>query len=200
MKNIVKGLTFLLCFFVFACGPASQSEQGSEADQTEETETTTTDTTEEPEEDKSSRPSPPKEAAGQIAGIDIKIDYSSPAVKGRTIWGDLEPYGEVWRTGANEATTIEVSQDVSIEGQTLAAGRYALFTIPNKDKWTVIFNTEADQWGDYNYDEDKDALRVEVVPSALKEQIERLEFMVREGDVALRWDRLEVAFKVGSAG
>ncbi len=200
MKNIVKGLAFLLCFFVFACGPSSQSEQGGEADQTEETETTTTDTTEEPKEDKSSRPSPPKEAIGQIGGIDIKIDYSSPAVKGRTIWGDLEPYGEVWRTGANEATTIEVSQDVTIEGQTLPAGRYALFTIPNKDKWTVIFNTEADQWGDYNYDEEKDALRVEVVPSALEEQIERLEFMVREGDVALRWDLLEVAFKVGAAG
>jgi len=199
MKNIVKGLAFLLCFFIFACGPSSQAEQGSEADQTEET-TTETDTTEEPEEDKSSRPSPPKEVSGQIAGVDIKIDYSSPAVKGRTIWGDLEPYGEVWRTGANEATTIELSQSVSIEGQTLAAGRYSLFTIPNKEKWTVIFNKEADQWGDYNYDEEKDALRVEVVPTDLEEQIERLEFEVRESDVALRWDLLEVAFKVDTAG
>lgn len=199
MKNIVKGLAFLLCFFVFACGPSSQSEQGSEADQTEET-TSETDTTEEPEEDKSSRPSPPKEVSGQIAGVDIKIDYSSPAVKGRTIWGDLEPYGEVWRTGANEATTIELSQSASIEGQTLAAGRYSLFTIPNEGKWTVIFNKEADQWGDYNYDESKDALRVEVVPTSLEEQIERLEFEVREGDVALRWDLLEVAFKIDSAG
>lgn len=199
MKNIVKGLAFLLCFFVFACGPTSQSEQGSEADQTEET-TTETDTTEEPEEDKSSRPSPPKEVSGQIAGVDIKIDYSSPAVKGRTIWGDLEPYGEVWRTGANEATTIELSQSVSVEGQTLEAGRYSLFTIPNKEKWTVIFNKEADQWGDYNYDEEKDALRVEVVPTDLEEQIERLEFEVRESDVALRWDLLEVAFKIDTAG
>ncbi len=199
MKNIVKGLAFLLCFFVFACGPTSQSEQGSEADQTEET-TTETDTTEEPEEDKSSRPSPPKEVSGQIAGVDIKIDYSSPAVKGRTIWGDLEPYGEVWRTGANEATTIELSQSVSVERQTLEAGRYSLFTIPNKEKWTVIFNKEADQWGDYNYDEEKDALRVEVVPTDLEEQIERLEFEVRESDVALRWDLLEVAFKIDTAG
>lgn len=199
MKNIVKGLAFLMCFLLFACGPTSQTEQGSEADQTEET-TTETNTTEEPEEDKSSRPSPPKEVSGQIAGVDIKIDYSSPAVKGRTIWGDLEPYGEVWRTGANEATTIELSQSVSIEGQTLAAGRYSLFTIPNKEKWTVIFNKEADQWGDYNYDEEKDALRVEVVPTDLEEQIERLEFEVRESDVALRWDLLEVAFKVDSAG
>lgn len=195
MKNIVKGLSFLLCLFVFACGPAPQSEGGSEADQTEETTTTT----EEPEEDKSSRPSPPREAVGQIGGVDIKIDYSSPAVKGRTIWGDLEPYGEVWRTGANEATTIEISQDVKIEGQTLAAGRYAVFTIPNPDEWTVIFNKEADQWGDYNYDESKDALRVEVSPTNLEEKFERLEFEVREGDIALRWDRLEVAFKVAAA-
>lgn len=198
MKNIVKGLSFLLCLFVFACGPASQSAEGSETDQTEET--TPTDNAEEPKEDKSSRPSPPRQAVGQIGGVDVKVDYSSPAVKGRTIWGDLEPYGEVWRTGANEATTIEISQDVNIEGQTLPAGRYSLFTIPNPDNWTVIFNKEADQWGDYNYDESKDALRVEVTPTKLEEQVERLKFEVRDSDVALQWDRLEVAFKVAAAG
>ncbi len=195
MKNIVKGIACLLCLFMLACGPSTQASQ---EDATEET-TASMETEEAPKEDKSTRPSPPKEVTGQIAGADIKLDYSSPAVKGRTIWGELEPYGEVWRTGANEATTIELSKDVSIEGQTLAAGKYAIFSIPNEDSWTIIFNKDTDQWGDSNYDEAKDALRVDVTPKALDEQVERLEFVVRASAIALRWDKLEVAFNVGPA-
>lgn len=198
MKNIVKGIACLLCLFMLACSPSTQADQESATDTTEEA-LASTDTKEEPKEDKSTRPSPPKEVTGQIAGVDIKLDYSSPAVKGRTIWGDLEPYGEVWRTGANEATTIELSKDVSIEGKTLAAGKYAVFSIPNENNWTIIFNKDADQWGDYNYDEAKDALRVEVSPKSLDEQIERLEFVIRANDIALRWDKLEVAFGLDAA-
>lgn len=193
MKNIVKGIACLLCLFMLACGPSTQASQEDAAEET----TASTETKEAPKEDKSTRPSPPKEVTGQIAGADIKLDYSSPAVKGRTIWGDLEAYGEVWRTGANEATTIELSKDVSIEGQTLAAGKYAIFSIPNEDSWTIIFNKDTDQWGDSNYDEAKDALRVDVSPKALDEQVERLEFVVRASEIAFRWDKLEVAFNVG---
>lgn len=202
MKNTIKGLAFLLLLFMFACGQTAQSGQEETADQTEESnqKEADTETDETTEDDKSNRPSPPKETSGQIAGADIKINYSSPAVKGRTIWGGLEPYGEVWRTGANEATTIEFSKDVTIEGKALAAGKYALFSIPNEDKWVIIFNNEPDQWGDYNYDESKDALRVEVTPKNLEEQVERMEFVVEGDIVALRWDKLEVGFKVGAAG
>ncbi|RMG72406.1 MAG: DUF2911 domain-containing protein, partial [Bacteroidetes bacterium] len=100
--------------------------------------------------------------SGSIGTAEITINYGSPAAKGRTLWGDLVPYGAVWRTGANEATTFTVSQDVTIEGQTLPAGTYSLFTIPGESDWTIIFNKTAEQWGAYEYDEAADALRVKV--------------------------------------
>lgn len=197
MKNTISGLAFLLLLFLMACGPTDQSKQEEGAEETAEA-TATEEAA--PAEDKSNRPSPPKEASGQIAGADILINYSSPAVKGRKIWGGLEAYGAVWRTGANEATTIEFSKAVTIEGKTLAAGKYALFSIPNEDKWVIIFNTDTEQWGATNYDESKDALRVEVKPKNLDQQVERMEFEVAAEGVALRWDKIEVSFKVGAAG
>lgn len=103
----------------------------------------------------------PNASISQTVGVTtVEIAYGRPAMRGRTIFGDLVPYGEVWRTGANEATVVDFSTPVRIGDKTLGAGRYALFTIPGKDEWTVIFNQTADQWGAYNYDESKDALRV----------------------------------------
>jgi hypothetical protein len=96
------------------------------------------------QDDKSKRPSPPAQVSEKIGNTTVTIDYSQPGVKGRTIWGDLVPYGKVWRTGANEATTFEVSNDVKVEGKSLPAGKYALFTIPEEDDFsgfTFIFNT-----------------------------------------------------------
>lgn len=112
------------------------------------------------------RTSPNAMVAQTIGVTDATITYGRPSVRGRTIYGDLVPYGEVWRTGANEATTITIEDDVMVEGESLAAGTYALFTIPGEDTWTVIFNEEAEQWGAYNYDESADALRVTVEPEA----------------------------------
>ncbi len=146
--------------------------------------------------DKSNRPSPPAVAEGTIGETEVRIDYSQPAVKGRQVWGGLVPYGKIWRTGANEATTIEFSEDVNIEGKELKAGKYALFTIPTEEAWTLIFNTEADQWGAYNHKEEKDALRVEVNPAEYEEMMERMTFKVQEGKVHLFWEHLHVAFEV----
>ncbi len=95
--------------------------------------------------------SPRKQLTGTAAGVAVTIDYGSPYVKGRTIWGDLVPYDKVWRTGANSATTIEFAGDVTVEGQALAAGKYALFTIPSMESWQVVFNTVTDQWGSGSY-------------------------------------------------
>ncbi len=107
----------------------------------------------------------PKASLKQTVGLtDITITYSRPGVKGRKIWGGLVPYGKVWRTGANEATTFEVSDDVTIDGKPLPKGIYSLHTIPGPDQWTIIFNKVANQWGSFNYDESKDALRVTAVP------------------------------------
>lgn len=145
---------------------------------------------------KNDRPSPPKTTTGTIDGVTITIDYSSPAVKGRTVWGDLVAYNEVWRTGANEATIINFDKDVVINGQALPAGKYSLFTIPAKDKWTFIFNKVWDQWGSYNYDEKEDALRVNAVPEFVDETAERLDFRIENEMVNLYWEKVKVGFKV----
>lgn len=199
MKTILTGLILGL-FFLAGCNN-SQSTGQSDANQPEEqTETTASEDTETEDSAKSNRPSPPRKASGAIGEMAVEINYSSPSVKGRKIWGGLVPYSEVWRTGANEATTISFSKTVLVEGKKLAAGKYSLFTIPKEGKWTVIFNTVADQWGAYEYDQSKDALRVEVTPQPLDEPVEMLEFVVADGKVTLRWEKLAVPVSVAPAG
>jgi hypothetical protein len=143
--------------------------------------------------------SPRKQLTGTAAGVTVTVDYGSPFVKGRTIWGDLVPYDKVWRTGANAATTIEFAADVTIEGQSLAAGKYALFTIPGMESWQVVFNTTTDQWGSGNYDEANNALVVTVTPQAREEMAESMDFTLNGDAVVLHWERLMVPFTVGAA-
>ena len=140
--------------------------------------------------------SPAKSASADVNGNKITINYCSPAVKGRTIWGELVPYDKVWRTGANDATTLEVSKDCKINGQDLKAGKYALFTVPGKDKWKVIINSVSKQWGAYNYDASKDVASFEVTPKSA-DMSERMTFTIADnGTVSLNWDKLQVDFKV----
>jgi hypothetical protein len=150
------------------------------------------------DEDKSKRPSPPAKVTETITGgTTITIDYSQPTVKGRTIGKEIAPYGEVWRTGANEATTFEVSKDVKINGQALSAGKYALFTIPNEKEWVIIFNKVPNQWGAYKYDQAQDALRVKVKPGKAKSFTERMTFTIsKAGKVSLMWGNVQVDFNV----
>jgi hypothetical protein len=151
------------------------------------------------QEDKSKRPSPPAQAKETIAsGAVVTIDYSQPSVKGRTIGKDLEPMnGKVWRTGANEATTFEVSKAVKVEGKDLPAGKYALFTIANDNEWTIIFNKTAKQWGAYDYKEADDILRVKVKPGKAANFAEKLSFSInKDGTVTLLWGDRKVDFKV----
>lgn len=146
------------------------------------------------------RPSPKASVSQTIGVTDVTISYSRPGVKGRTIWGELVPWDKVWRTGANEATTISFSSDVKIEGQPLTAGSYSVHSIPGKDEWTVIFNKVADQWGSYSYDVTKDALRVKVQPQSgeLKELV-TFSFPVVSADAAtlqLAWERVRVPLTI----
>lgn len=148
--------------------------------------------------DKSKRPSPPMTATATIkSGATIKIDYSAPSVKGRTIGKDLEPMaGKVWRTGANEATVFDVSKDVTVEGKALAAGKYSLFTIMDGDDWTVIFNKTAVQWGAFKYVEADDVLRVKV-KGKKGGFIEQFKIDATDkGIVTMFWGDYKVAFKV----
>ncbi|MBD1396404.1 DUF2911 domain-containing protein [Pontibacter sp. JH31] len=144
---------------------------------------------------KSNRPSPPAVATGKIGETTVTIDYSSPAVKNRKVWGELVPYGKVWRAGANEATIIEFSKDVTIEGHHLAKGKYSIYTIPGEDHWTVIFNKAVGQWGT-EYDERRDALRVQVKPRKSATKQERLTYSVARNGILLRWEHLEIPVKI----
>ncbi len=115
------------------------------------------------------RPSPNAAVSQTIGTTDVFVQYGRPSVRGRAVFGEgseLAPTGQVWRTGANEAATFTVSDDVRIEGERLPAGTYALFTIPGDDAWTVVFNKTAQQWGAFDYDEGEDQLRVTVEPMA----------------------------------
>ncbi len=140
--------------------------------------------------------SPPAKIEGSIAGKSIVINYAQPAVKGRKIWGDLVPFGKVWRTGANGATTITFDKDVKIEGQALKAGKYAIFTIPTETEWTFIFNSKTEQWGAYEYSDKDDVLRVKVKPGKSAAFNERMTFAVDAKKVNFMWENLETGFTV----
>src|SRR5207253_10945082 len=141
------------------------------------------------------------EVKQRIALTDITVKYHRPLVNGRKIWGGLVPYGKVWRAGANENTTIEFSDPVSVEGKPLAKGVYGLHMIPNPDSWTVIFSKTNTGWGSYSYKQDEDALRVNVKPKPLSESEEALEFEFEDlkpdsTAVTLKWEKLGVPFTV----
>ncbi|HAF16270.1 MAG TPA: hypothetical protein DHU55_14845 [Blastocatellia bacterium] len=171
------------------------------------------------------RPSQKSSVMQTIGVTDVTITYSRPGVKGRTIWGDplpvqttkgeatldnqnirpkgapIVPWGHAWRTGANEATTFVVTDDVLINGQKLPAGSYSLHTIPTKDEWTIIFNSVANQWGSFNYDAAKDTLRVKVKPQWVSENQEWLEYSFpvvtpNSAQVNIRWEKVRVPFTV----
>lgn len=148
--------------------------------------------------DDSDRASKNGMASGTVDGVEVTLEYGRPNVKGREIWGGLVPYGKVWRTGADEATTITFGGDVVIEGQELAAGTYSLFTIPGEEEWTVIFNEVAEQWGAYDYDESKDVLRVTVSPQE-HEMVEAMDFAVGDDGVTLMWEELAVPVEITAA-
>jgi tetratricopeptide (TPR) repeat protein len=136
----------------------------------------------------------------KIGVTNITIDYHRPLAKGRKVFGGLEPYGKVWRAGANENTTIEFADAVTVEGQPLAAGKYGLHMIPGESEWTVIFSKAATAWGSFSYDEKEDALRVKVKPQAC-EVHEALTYdfddpKANAATVTMRWDKVAVPFKV----
>ena len=139
--------------------------------------------------------SPAATAAGKVGDADITINYSSPSVKGRTIWGELVPYGKVWRAGANEATTFETSKDITVEGKTLPAGKYSLFAVPGENEWQILFNSQTGQWGT-QHDAAKDVLTVSVKPRASSSMNERLLYDVNGSGFVLKWDKIEVPVSI----
>ncbi len=145
----------------------------------------------------------PKARVEQQAGIThFAVEYSSPAVNGRTIWGGLVPYDAVWRTGANQATTFTSSRDFRFGGTAVPAGTYSLFTIPTASSWTVVLNSNPKTWGSNDYDAKLDVARIEVQPQPMAESRERLAFIFSDASNAglrldIEWEKLRLSIPVG---
>ena len=149
---------------------------------------------------KTPRPSPDATVIQFVGVTEVKIDYSSPGVKGRKVWGELVPFGEIWRTGANEATTITFSDAVKINGSELLAGTYGIHTIPGEKEWEFIFSKDTKIDGSSNFDKEKEVLRVKAKPEE-HHFMERMTFLFADvtdnsASVNLLWDKVEVSFNI----
>lgn len=135
----------------------------------------------------------------QTVGLtEVEVEYSRPSVKDREIFGELVPYGEIWRTGANQATKLTFSDDVTLGGENIPAGSYALYTIPGKKEWTLIIYSSTELWGAFGHDPSKDVARIKVKPQALKQPVESLtigfDHLRNDGArLFLAWDKTQVA-------
>jgi hypothetical protein len=150
------------------------------------------------QQDKSKRPSPPAQAQCKFSdGKTITVDYSSPRMKGRKIFGDLVPYGQVWRTGANEATTFVTTAGVSADGRDIAAGNYTIFTLPEQNKWTLIVSKHTGEWGiPYKY-ESEEIARIPMSVSQTSGSVENFTIAFDQGDgnctMKLSWEQTQAS-------
>lgn len=149
--------------------------------------------------DKKKPLSPHTSTMTMIGDAHIHIDYSSPGIRNRIIFGGLLAYDQVWQAGAHMATWIETNKDLVIDGKMLSAGKYGFFTIPSKDEWTIIFNSNWDQHGKDEYDKKDDVLRFKVKPIISDEVTEHLAYQVNkinnnEGTMSLSWEKVSIKF------
>ena len=143
------------------------------------------------------RASPLMNVKADLDGLGVAVQYGQPSMKGRAIFGDLVPYGKIWRTGANEASFIEFSGNAMVNGEKVKAGKYALFTIPGEKEWTVILNEVWNQWGAYNYDSSKDVLTFKIPAEQIKASIEAFTIGIsKDGELSIGWDTTVVAFMI----
>lgn len=148
------------------------------------------------------RPSPLAVVSAKYKDTYLKIVYNQPHKRGREVFGTLVPYGQVWRLGANEATELTITREVFVNGQFLPAGTYSLFAIPEKDKWTIVFNSDLGQWGSYNYNQAKDVMRVDVATHVLPGELVYEPFTIaidqknNKADIVFTWDKTTVSFGV----
>jgi hypothetical protein len=192
MKRI-KILAGILCLGLWACSPGNQKDKAMDM----QDHTTM-------QKDDQHAASPMKFAMNMIGMNHVHIEYSAPSVKGRVIWGGLVPYDKVWVTGAHMATSIQFGNDLIIHGKNIAEGKYALFTIPGKETWTVIINKTWDQHLADRYDQKDDVLRFTVKPEVQNELTEQLTFEVipdgdKKGEIIMKWEKLKIMIDIESA-
>lgn len=183
----------IISSFVLACSNNdSDKQKGENEHDSLQTTTAIIDT---------SKKSIPSETSKWVGNTDIKINYHSPGVRGRTIWGGLVAYDAVWVTGAHKATTLEVGKDFQVGDKTIPAGKYAIFTIPGKEEWTVIINKNWNQHLTDDYSENDDVVRIKVKPKTTEELTERLKYEIdqrgeRIADIIISWEKIRVSFGV----
>lgn len=135
-------------------------------------------------------------------GTYVKITYSSPQRRGREVFGELVPYGRVWRTGANEATELTTTGDITLGGHVIPAGTYSLFTIPGEEQWTVIVDKTVNQWGAFRYDEATDLLRFDVMPTMLEQPYEAFTIAIEDAEdgkqVTMAWDDVKITLPLAA--
>jgi hypothetical protein len=187
MKLIVTNLLAIVIFLISACGNKKESPDHNHDSTTAPL--TQTDTI---------KKSIPKEEHALIGTAHITIKYHAPAVRGRMIWGGLVPMGEVWVTGAHRATSFEINKNFTVGDKEIPAGKYALFTIPGQEKWTIILNRNWDQHLTDEYDQKEDEIRLEVTPEQLQSVQERLKYTIvtedeTKGAVVIRWEKLKIS-------
>ena len=142
-------------------------------------------------------------AVGKIGAANITINYHSPGVRGRTIWGGLVPYNDVWVTGAHNATAFEIDKDINVAGKLIPKGKYAIFTIPGKNEWTIIINKNWNQHLTDDYLKKDDVVRIKVKPVKQVKSTERLQYYINDkgnnkGTIAVAWEKLRVEFGVST--
>lgn len=143
----------------------------------------------------------PKSPRVTAEGKDVKVSYGQPSKRDREIFGGLVPYGQVWRTGANEATEITFAKDVKIAGKDVKAGTYTLFTIPTENEWTIILNSQLKQWGAYDYEKHKgkDVLQVKVPSKKIDSSVEALTYRFNNNNqLLIEWDKTQVAVPIAA--
>jgi len=189
MKKIIVVLGIILV--------ASCKQEGKETKEFEAKEVETISQTAEPDKKKSL--SPHTETMAMVGDAHIHIDYSSPGVRNRIVFGGLLPYDAIWQAGAHMATWIEMNKDLTIDGKMLKAGKYGFFVIPNQEEWTVIFNSNWDQHGKDEYDEKDDVLRFSTTPRISENIQEHLEYTVNKtsetsGTIKMSWEKVTIEF------
>ena len=189
MKNLT--LLIVIMLTIVSCKNEKSSSEEQKHNHNSETEKV--------EQSKKKPLSPHTETMAMIGDAHIHIDYSSPGVRDRIIFGGLVGYDQVWQAGAHMATWIETNKDLIINGETLPKGKYGFFTIPSKDDWTVMINKNWEQHGKDEYDEKDDVIRFKITPTLSEEITEHLEYMVnkidnKSGTISMTWEKVKLEF------
>ncbi|MDH5365444.1 MAG: DUF2911 domain-containing protein [Cyclobacteriaceae bacterium] len=192
----IQRLFFFIALLIFGCSTPSTDKDTNLHKETHEHQHD-----ESTEKEQVKKPKSPKTSAmGNIGNNHVHIEYSSPSVRGRQIWGGLVPFGEVWASGAHKATSINFSSDVKIDGVIIPKGKYGFFTIPNEKKWTVIINKNWEQHLADDYDQNEDLVRVIVKPEEIS-FVEALHYDVtstdnNKGFISMKWEKLKISIEI----